>query len=349
VPDEWWDNLNRPSHPGTHWTTDNVGEAAPGVLSPLGGSVWGHLGEKSTRATFVSIGAMSRRELAIPDRFEDRVVSIFYGRIAMQVELLTRLGDRLPGTSGQDMAKSLFGTVPDDIEYRPTVRFYPQIAWKLSRTFLGMPRRLRQECPDFHRWWQVSIDQLTGADLIGARRILADALVQFEAALVLQSIAVVGHAQIMYEALNGVIGQAGTGDFGVLSGSGGAEMAVITDIWRASRGELTTAQVIREHGFHGPLEGEVSSTVWREDPGPLERMIAEYAGRPDPRLREAQKRAALPAAQAEVLAAVPRLRRPGAKLLLRMAADRIPLRGVAKRSFLQGIDVIRALSGSLIY
>jgi phosphohistidine swiveling domain-containing protein len=341
-PAERWDNMNCPSRPETHWSTDNVGEAAPGVLSPLGASIWGYFGEKSTRATFIAIGGLTPGEAEVPEQLEDRVVSLFYGRIALRVELLTTLGDRLPGTSGQDMAKSIFGSVPEDIEYHPTIRYYPRIGWKLSRTFLGMPKRLRTEPPRFHRWWQSSIAQLADANLDGARRMLLEAQEQFYAALVLQSIAVVGNAQIIYEALNAVIEQAGTGDFGVLSGTGGAEMAVIADIWRASQGELTVEQVINEHGFHGPLEGEVSSTVWREDPAPLQRMIAEYTSREDPRVRDAQARARLPAAQAELLAALPSWRRPTARLILGMAATRIPMRGVAKRSFLQGIDVIRA-------
>ena len=146
----------------------------------------------------------------------------------------------------------------------------------------------------------------------------------------------------MFQLLAGVIQAAGAGDLGVLSGAGGAEMAVITDIWKASRGELTVEQVIREHGFHGPLEGEISSTVWREDPAPLARLITEYAGRDDPRRHEAEMNARLPAAQADVLGALPPTKRPWAKLVLKMAAHRVPLRGVAKRSFLEGLDVIRA-------
>ena len=37
--------------------------------------------------------------------------------------------------------------------------------------------------------------------------------------------------------------------------------------------------MVRNHGFHGPLEGEMSSRVWREDPEPLRRLIREYARR----------------------------------------------------------------------
>jgi pyruvate,water dikinase len=341
-PNDTWDNMNGPSRPELHWSTDNVGEAAPGVLSPLGASIWGTIGERATRGTFVNIGVLQESERGIPPRIEDRVVRIFCGRLALQIELMTMLGDRLPGASGQDVAKALFGTVPDDIEYHPTARRYPIIAWKLGRTFLTMPKRLAEDPPKFERFWRESIDALQTADLTAARRIFAEAQRQFEDALLLQSMAVSGHAQIVHGALSGVIADAGVGDMGVLSGAGGAEMAVIGDIWRASQGQITVEEVIRRHGFHGPMEGEVSSVVWREDASPLEHMISEYADRPDPRIRLAEIESRLPAAQAEVLAALPRSKRAGAKLTLKMAAKRIPLRGVAKRSFLQGLDVIRA-------
>jgi rifampicin phosphotransferase len=341
-PDDVWDNLHGPSAPNLHSSTDNVGEAAPGVLSPLGAALLGEVGESGTRGSLVAMGVLPASEAGVPSRLEDRYVRIFCGRIAAQVELLTAVGDRLPGASGREIAKALLGTVPEDIEYHSTRQRYPAIAWKLSRTFLGMPARLARETPAFHRFWRTSIDALEGTDLASARRILRDALRQFEAAVLLQCTAVSGHANLMFQALAGVIQQAGVGDMGVLSGAGGAEMAVIIDIWKASRGEMTVEQVVREHGFHGPLEGEVSSRVCREDPTPLNRLIGDYADREDPRIHEVEMKRRLPAAQAEVLAALPRLKRPGAKVVLDMAAKRTPLRGVAKRSFLEGLDVIRA-------
>ena len=76
----------------------------------------------------------------------------------------------------------------------------------------------------------------------------------------------------------------------------------------------------------------------------IERMIASYRAVPDSespllRVRLAQER--LPELQREVLAALPRRRRPAARLLLRIAARTIPLRGVGKRSYLQSLDVAR--------
>ena len=341
-PTEEWDNLHTPTRPDSHWSTDNVGEAAPGVLSPLGASIWSDLGERSTRGTFVEIGVLARRERRAPERPEDKILAVFCGRYAISVELMCTLGDRLPGTSGQELAKAMLGKVPDDIEYNPTIRRYPVLAWKLSRVFFGMPARLRKYPPQVQRWWRDSIDALHTADLPTVRRILSDALSAFEEALQLQATSVCGHSQIIYEALDSLVREAGVGDLGVLSGAGGAELAVVTDIWRAAQGEVSLEEVVRRHGFHGPLEGDVSSTVWREDITPLRRMMSEYAGREDPRLRAAEIRARLPEEQAKVLAALPRSKRPGAKLLLVVAARRMPLRGVAKRSFVQAIDVIRA-------
>jgi pyruvate,water dikinase len=121
-------------------------------------------------------------------------------------------------------------------------------------------------------------------------------------------------------------------------------MAVVGDIWRASRGEITVADVVARHGFHGPLEGELSGRVWREDESPLRRLVGEYAARPDsasPRAREERRRARAATMTRELLAALPRHRRPAVRALLALAAHRIPLRGVGKRSYLQSIDVAR--------
>ena len=151
--------------------------------------------------------------------------------------------------------------------------------------------------------------------------------------------------QPLFDALHRTVAAAGTGDVSALSGTGGAEMAVIADIWRASRGEITVEQVVRNHGFHGPGEGEVSSSVWREDDTPLRTLIARYAERPEsesPILREQARAAEVIRIRGALLDALPAWRRPGAKLVLDLAAKRIPLRGVAKRSFLQAIDVARA-------
>jgi pyruvate,water dikinase len=86
------------------------------------------------------------------------------------------------------------------------------------------------------------------------------------------------------------------------------------------------------------------SRVWREDDAPLRRMITEYALRDDsddPRARERDRVAQRDACARQVLAALPTVRRPLARLVLRLAARGIPLRGIGKASFLQAIDIGR--------
>jgi pyruvate,water dikinase len=70
------------SAPGASWSTINLSEAVPGVITPLGWSVWGPAGETSARAPFVAMGALPRAEGGVPDDPEERVINIFYGHVA---------------------------------------------------------------------------------------------------------------------------------------------------------------------------------------------------------------------------------------------------------------------------
>jgi pyruvate,water dikinase len=107
---------------------------------------------------------------------------------------------------------------------------------------------------------------------------------------------------------------------------------------------MTIDQVVANHGFHGPREGDISATVWREDRSPLERVVADYAQQADdadPLARETETQRLRADMQRQVAAAFPRAQRPLVEAVLRLAAARIPMRGVAKRAFLQSLDVGR--------
>jgi pyruvate,water dikinase len=90
--------------------------------------------------------------------------------------------------------------------------------------------------------------------------------------------------------------------------------------------------------------------VWREDDVPLRSIIARYAERDeseDPVEREAERRRARGDAERVLLDAVPPVQRPAVRLLLRYARERLPMRGVGKRAFLQALDVSRATARRL--
>jgi len=337
---EAWDTLHDPAEPDSHWSTDNVGEAAPGVLSTMSWSLWGAVGNGMPREIAYRMGVFSaadRRDF--PD-----IVRPFYGRVAMRMEYLAAVGDRMPGASGEDVVANLFGRVPETMRFAPSRRRYPVIAFKLPYAMVAAPRRVRRRAPEIDAWWRTSVARLPDLSLDGSRELLREGFRNFDESLMWHSLALLSVVQPLLVELTKLVERTGVGDVGALSGSGGAEMAIVGDIWKASRGIQSVADVVANHGFHGPLEGEISSRVWREDPAPLQRMVEGYAMREEsenPVVRERLARQQLPELQRDVLAALPARERPGARLLLTLAARMIPLRGVGKRSFLQSLDVTR--------
>jgi pyruvate,water dikinase len=341
-----WDVLHNPGPADQHWTTDNVGEAAPGVLTPLAMSMWLRVGDQMPREVLYRMGVFSAR-----DRAEyPLIVRPFYGRIALRVEYLANVGDRVPGASGRDTVANMFGTVPDTMTFAPTRARYAAVAAKMPAVMWRAPNGIRAMAADTDEWWRRRIAELPGMPVEQTRAVLSEGNRTFYDTLLVHVLGLLPVVQPLLVELTKLVERAGVGDVGQLSGSGGAEMAIVEDIWRASRGEVGIEQVIANHGFHGPLEGETSSRVWREDPEPLRRIIAGYAAKPDgesPVRRAERARARLPEAQREVLAALPPARRPAARLVLGRAARLLPLRGVGKRSFLQAMDVCRASARQL--
>lgn len=339
-PTEAWDPIHTYTAPNLYWTRGNVGEAIPGVQTPLSWTVWARASDLCLREGSFATGAITQAERAIPQQPEDRAVRIFYGRAAMQVDFVAKLGDRMPGTSGPEAVTSIFGHVPPEIAFHPTIRRYPIVAWRLPRASLTIARRSRRFAAETDAWYRATLPQLAHADLPSARRILVDAGTRFPEAVVLQTIALLAAVQPLYEALVRLTAKAGVGDVAVLSGTGGAEMEVVGDLWKAAHGRLAIEDLAARHGYHGPMEGELSSRVWREDDAPIRALVALYRDREDPSAVDHGPR--LRAMQRQLLAAFAAPQRPPIRLLLTLAPKTIPLRGVVKVSFLQSFDVARA-------
>src|SRR5262249_36486540 len=148
--------------------------------------------------------------------------------------------------------------VPESMSFAPTRRRYPVIAYKLPRSMLTAPRGVRRRAPKIDSWWRESIASLPSLGPEQATALLRDAEQSFDEALTIHSLALLSVVQPLLVELGKLVERAGVGDVGALSGTGGAEMAIVDDIWRASRGEIEVSDVIANHGFHGPLEGEIS-------------------------------------------------------------------------------------------
>src|SRR5437764_13875723 len=93
------DPLHMASGPDTPWTTTNVGEAMPGVQTPLGWTFWRDACERAVRMNFWRLGALRRSELGLPEAVDDRFSAVFFGRSAGNVRMFRYVGDRMPWTS----------------------------------------------------------------------------------------------------------------------------------------------------------------------------------------------------------------------------------------------------------
>jgi pyruvate,water dikinase len=339
-PIDLWDPLHTSTDSGVHWTRANVGEAMTGVQTPLSWTLWSYAVEQASRVSLFAIGALSRKERATPPQAVDRVIRAFFGRAAIRVDFLTEVGDRMPGTTGEQTASAIFGSVPPNLELRPTRRRYPIVACRFPLMFATVGGRCRRFASETEAWY---VERMAAIELLDRRQagaVFAEAHRRFGRALTIQVSTLFSAIQPLYQALEKLVATAGAGDLAALSGTGGAEAAIVSDIWRAAHGEISLPQVTRTHGFHGPLEGELSSRVWREDDEPLRNLLARYVGRADP--RQSANAVDLAAMQRELAKSFPAPARPFIRATLALAARTIPLRGVAKRSYLQCFDVARA-------
>jgi pyruvate,water dikinase len=229
-----YDPLHNVGAADLHWSCDNIGEGLPGVLTPLGYSLWHRPVDHAGRESAYRAGVLSRRERAEPPE-ERRMVQVFHGRAAMQSEFYARIGDRMPGTTGADVVKGVLGRVPDDFVFHPTARRYPIIAWRLPTTFLRAPGQARALAAETERWWRDTVPMLSALTLDQALATFHDAHRRFGENLVSQGVITFAVVSPLYQAVTTLVESTGVGHVSTLSGSGGAESAIIRDIWRASR------------------------------------------------------------------------------------------------------------------
>jgi phosphohistidine swiveling domain-containing protein len=153
-----------------HWTTTNIGEAMPGVQTPLSWSVWRPVGA-ALREVGWAVGALGAGERADTDG----LIEIFCGRAAFRVDPFVLLGDRLPGTSGRDVVESLLGRVPDGLAYNPTNRRLPIIASRFPATFARAPRELRRRAGEIDGWYARRVQTAPALDRTAAIETLLEA------------------------------------------------------------------------------------------------------------------------------------------------------------------------------
>ncbi|WP_244461511.1 PEP/pyruvate-binding domain-containing protein [Rhodococcus sp. ZPP] len=343
-------------NPDHYYSTANLGEAAPGVLSPLTWSVWGVGAEVAARYGFVQMGVLEKSEANVPKNPHDRIIQVAYGRAVASVSAFYDLGERIPGASGAMLAEQLLGSVPDGMLANPTKRRYPHVMVKMPKSFIGAKSVIDGQHAKIARWWQRELARTPHLDINGARAQFADAVEQFLRSTAVQAVGNMIAVPPVFSALEKLVTDVGMDEYyGVLSSGGDhTEVEGIADLWDLGRGRLSEEEFLNRHGFHGTLEGDIAGTVWREDPTPIRRMAQMYAAQDDgkdPRTVALRRVEEKKIAKAELMSRLGVLGRFKARLILKLVQRHMPLRGIGKASFLRSLDIARASArriGSLL-
>jgi pyruvate,water dikinase len=346
LPREVWDPLHAPRALDGTWTTCNIGEALPGVPTPLGWAIWCVPAQQSVLNAFYAIGALKRSETRLSPDPDDQFIWAFYGRGAINVDVMAGFADRIPGTSGPALAEQWLGRCPEHLVAHPVYRRYPVSAVKLGALFATIGKKVSRAAKETDDWYKASIARVAHLDEREATALFAEAYKSFGDNVTVQGLSLFGVIPAVFAQIMTIAAKAGVDGTAIMGGYGShAETEIVNDLWAAGRGTLPFDELVARHGYHGPLEGEMSARVWREDPEPLRKIVEDYAKLPDSRnpallaTELVERRQAL---EAELLQKLPRHQRAAGRLILAAARTYIPMRGTAKVSFLQSIDVARA-------
>jgi pyruvate,water dikinase len=334
----------------TVWTTVNAGEVFPGVPTPLTWSVCGGAFETAIRVGCAAIGGLTNGDRPIPSSIDQRFFNIWFGRAALNITLLGRVANSMPGSSSDSLEEAYFGGALHATSSRPRLGRYPVVAAKLPVAAVRARRRIRRLESETDRWWRqtvVAIPDTRERQLT----LLHDAYrrtAEIAAPHVINTLL----GQGVFDQLRKLAEIAGHGDVAAtaVTGSDSPELKTVTELWTIARGNGDLASFVEANGFHGPGESELSSHSWREDDAPLRSIVATYRTMgEDSSPRKLQEKKAHAAAEArqtlrDSLGSAGRLVLPA---LLRQARIYMEARERGRCAFLRAVDVTRAVARAL--
>jgi phosphohistidine swiveling domain-containing protein len=336
--------IHQPSSDECWWTTGNVAEAVPGILTPLTYTFWAEPFERTVRGSYSEMGVISRAEGARVTVDPDHVaLGIVYGRAVLNVRLILSVGAGLPGTNAIEVASNVLGDNAPEMTALPanTPLRYPVVALRLPTLAALLKRRMSKVDTQVIQIWQ----EVATADAARARQLLPRIRELFTAALTGQSHATF-LSSAMYEPLPGLVGERTERLTDLLSGYGGlAEVTMLHELWEVAHERRTLADWLARYGYLGPYAGNLRSRSWREHPAPIHRLLATYGAVDEsdaPGTVERRRVAARRIAENQLIGAAPWTKRAGIRMLLKLSAYFIPLRQIGKNSYLRAVDAARA-------
>jgi pyruvate,water dikinase len=341
------DPLHSSDGGAAEWTTVNVGEVLPGVPTPLTWTFLRDTCERGVQQAYRDLGVVGRRRPLLPGSADERSWSIFYGHVAMNVDLPRMLADNLPGTSGAAVHRQLLGGERvDDVE-TPSRRRYPVVLPKLAVNGALLPRRLRRDRATLHDWWHARVHAPGTPSLDVATQSLREANAYVGQAVLSHHFFCNMVSQALYESIRRLAEAAGEPglELRLTSGQGSIEEALLlNDVWRVAHGSSTVEALLEEHGYHAPNPAELAEPSWRVDRAPLLALLSEV-GRLDethePSAVEHRRGAEREQLERSLLGRLPRHMRPRARAVLLGCRTYLPLRQVGKTARMHAYDVGR--------
>jgi len=330
------------SGPDDVWSTVNTRENYAGVMSPLGASLWLPLCDRAVAGSFADIGVVPAHGIAAEAARTPPCSAVFYGRYTAGISYFRRMSQLIPGNSGASFEEQYFAS-SNDVAAPRSRRRHPTIAVKAPATTARLSRRFHRTAAHTDTWWRFATSPAGAARPADVQ--LRDALERLEEVMRVHMV-ICFVAQGVFDALGKLA--AGLGKPGLhlqlATGYGQmAELELVATLDRVAHGEATLEHFLAEYGFRCAGEIELSQPTWREAPKLIEKLIVKYrdAERPDPAAQARRRTAVREGAQAELLAALPRAKRPIAQLLLRLARTFIPMREEGKAALAKGFDGTR--------
>jgi phosphohistidine swiveling domain-containing protein len=340
--------MHRESGPDDAWSTINTRENYQGVMSPLGATLWLPVSDLAVNGTFHDLGVLRRDEVVVGTTAQNSSSTVFYGRYTASINYFRRISDLIPGQSGAAFEEQIFGSSREGVPDSSSRRRYPFVAVKAPITMMLLPRRIREMSRKVDAWWRLATSPG------GLARPVDEQFAQsFEMLEYAMRIHVAGTfvAQGVFDALAKLADSIGRPGLHLELSTGYGQMvetAFVAALNDVAQNRSTMSEFLAEYGFRCAGEIEVSNPSWRECPALVQRMVDKYKAaehRQDPDAQAAVRASARQQAERELLAALPRWKRPLGRLLLRLGATFIPLREEGKAALAKAFDGARAACG----
>lgn len=274
----------------TQWTTVNVGEAFPGVVTPLHYEFALRGGELGIRGAFHELGGFTAEEAEEPDVADKRFMAAFRGRLAVNIDATsTSVGG---GSGGGDAVNAILGDggsggarkqTESMVPAEPTTDRQALMAEREPIIRAAIEERALTLFDRVAALWRENTTPEVIANVAGARARWQLAHSEFR-----EAATVITHVTTMAAGAFGAVTQACTsiGKPNLVARINGGygnthDDEMSTALWELAHGSLTMPEFLAEFGYQGHRAADLVATVWREDPSLLAPTVAALATLPD--------------------------------------------------------------------